>query len=327
MTTAAPSSPRESVPCPLCASASTVPLFTRADHYPPRELFAVVRCTGCGLLRIDPRPPAAAIGSYYSDTYSWKPEEPVTGLLPRTIRAAEHAYRFHLLRYEARRMIRHVRPRPGAEILDVGCGSGDRLLVYRDLGLQPYGVEIGVAADYARDHLGLRVRRGILNDASYESGQFDLITLYNVFEHLHAPGPQLDEIFRLLRPGGHLVIEVPNHACLQFKFFGSRWAALDVPRDLYYWNAPLLARMIRQHGFELLATDFWTNWWHPPMIVLTLCPGLDPRLVWAEEHSGGGSGLLNRVLWAAMTLATPPFTFLESLLGRGSSMVVYARKP
>ncbi len=323
---AVPTAERETVACPLCATEATEPVLRKQDRYGSNEWFDVVRCTGCGLMRVNPRPPGAAIARYYNDTYSWKADEPVQGLLPRMIHGAEHWYRFHLLRYEARKVLRFCRPRPGAEVLDVGCGSGDRLLVYRELGLEPYGVEISSAAAYARDHLGLRVRCGTLRTAAYENDQFDLVTLYNVLEHLHEPNEELDEIHRILRPGGCLVIEVPNADCLQFRLFGARWSALDVPRDLAYWTVPRLRRMMDKHRFEVTRVDQWTSWLHPPMIVLTLCPGLDPRRVWAEAAGGGGQGIVSRALWGAMTLLTPPITFVESLVGRGSSMVFYARK-
>jgi SAM-dependent methyltransferase len=326
MTDATQTPARETVACPLCGSAATSMLFAREDHYPPHESFKIVRCGSCELLRVDPRPPAAAIGAYYSDTYSWKAEEPVQGFVPNLIRQAEHWYRFHLLRYEARKVQRRLNPGPGAEVLDVGCGSGDRLIVYRDLGLEPYGVEIGAAGDYARSQLGLRVRRGTLEDAAYDNEQFDIVTLYNVLEHVHAPCHLLDEIHRILRPSGGLVIEVPNTECLQFKLFGQRWAALDVPRDLFYWNARLLRHMLEKHGYDVAKVDYWTSWLHPPMIVLTLFPSLDPRLAWAAQAQGGGSSLVKRCLWALLTLTLWPVTLLESLLGRGSSMVFYARK-
>lgn len=317
---------RETVDCPLCGAAETEPVYRKQDRYGSGEWFEVVRCTACGLMRVNPRPPGEAIARYYQDTYSWKADQPVAGLLPRMIRAAEHWYRFHLLGYEAGKVMRFCRLKPGAEILDVGCGSGDRLLVYRQLGLEPYGVEISSAAEYARDHLSLAVRCGNLAQAAYDDEQFDVVTLYNVLEHLHAPKAELQEIHRILRPGGCLVVEVPSADCLQRKIFGPRWSALDVPRDLAYWTPELLRRMMAEGRFEVEKIDQWTSWLHPPMIVLTLCPGLDPRLVWAGVASGGGQGIIKRGLWAGLTLAMPWFTFMESLLGRGSSMVFYARK-
>ncbi len=317
----------ESPPCPVCSAAETSPCFTRCDRYGTHEPFDVVRCDGCGLMRVSPRPRPEAIGPYYADTYSWKADEPAESLPGRLIHGAEHWYRFHLLRYQARKMRRYTHARPGAEILDVGCGSGDRLLVYRDMGYSPYGVEISTAADYARDHLGLCVRRGTLSEARYEDDQFDVITLYNVLEHLHDPASELAEIRRILKPGGAVAIEVPNTDCLQFRWFGQRWSALDVPRDLYYWNPRLLSQMLEKSGYEVEKVDQWSSWLHPPMIVLTLAPSLDPRLVWAAAAEGKGSGLGKRLAWAALTLTTPPFAALESLLGRGSSMVFYGRKP
>ena len=316
----------ESAACPMCGCAGSEPRFSRRDRDGSNELFYIVACGDCGMLRVDPRPTLETIGRYYGSTYSWKADEPVRGLLARAIHGVEHWYRFHLLRYQTRKMRRFTHARPGAEILDIGCGSGDRLLVYQRMGYSAYGVEISQSADYARDHLNLRVRRGTLLEAHYEDNQFDVVTLYNVLEHLHDPEAELAEIHRILKPGGAIVVDVPNRDCLQMKWFGERWSAFDVPRDLHYWNPAGLKQVLERRSFEIDRVDQWTNWLHPPMIVLTLAPGLDPRLVWANAAAGRGSGIGKRLGWGFLTLATIPFAILESLLGRGSAMVFYARK-
>ncbi len=314
----------ETADCILCRVPGE-PRLRKADKFPPHETFQVVRCPSCGLGWVSPRPGPDEIGAYYPDTYSWKPEtDGAEGLVHR----AERAYRFHNLRFETRHLLRHTDLAPGDAVLDVGCGSGDRLLVMRDAGLEPAGVELTAAADYAREHLGLDVVRGTLAGADLEAGRFRGVTLYNVLEHIHDPRALLAEARRVLAPGGWLAVQVPNVASCQARLFGRRWAALDVPRDLFYWTPPLLRRLMAEEGFAGARTAHRTSFLHPPTAAISLAPAVDPQRFWQDEAGGGGAGALaRRVGWGLLTLAAAPAVWLESVLGRSAIPTTYARKP
>ncbi len=314
----------EEAACILCG-ASGEPLLAKPDKFPPHERFRIVRCAACGLGWVSPRPGPDEVDRYYPDTYSWKPEteDEEEGLVHRL----ERRYRFHNLRFETRRLLRATDLGPGDAVLDVGCGSGDRLLVMRGTGLAPAGVELTAAADYARDQLGLEVVRGTLESAKLEAGRFRAVTLYNVLEHVHDPRSVLAEARRVLAPGGWLAIQAPNAASLQARLFGRRWAALDVPRDLYYWTPHLLARLLEEEGFESPRTDSRTSFLHPPTAVISLAPGLDPQRFWQAEAGGSRLGALARRLgWGLLTLAVAPAVWLESTLGTGAIPTTYARR-
>lgn len=100
---------------------------------------------------------------------------------------------------------------PRGRALDVGCGNGLMLRYLRFLGYEPWGVEISDwAAEYARHQVGEeRVTTGTLQSAAYPDGHFRIVTLVHVLEHLDEPAPLLEEIERVLEPGGLLYIEVP----------------------------------------------------------------------------------------------------------------------
>jgi len=146
----------ETADCILCRKPGA-PGFEKADKFPPHERFRVVRCPECGLAWVSPRPGPQDIGRYYPDTYSWRPGS--QGAEP-AVHRLERWYRFHLLRYETRQLLANTDLARGDAVLDVGCSSGDRLLVMKEAGLVPAGVEISPAADFARERLGLDVRRG-----------------------------------------------------------------------------------------------------------------------------------------------------------------------
>jgi SAM-dependent methyltransferase len=314
----------ETADCILCRKPGA-PGFEKADKFPPHERFRVVRCPECGLAWVSPRPGPQDIGRYYPDTYSWRPGS--QGAEP-AVHRLERWYRFHLLRYETRQLLANTDLARGDAVLDVGCSSGDRLLVMKEAGLVPAGVEISPAADFARERLGLDVRRGTLEEARFEDAWFRAATLHNVLEHVHDPRRLLAEARRVLAPGGWLVVQVPSAASLQARLFGRRWAAIDVPRDLYYYTPALLARLLESAGFEVAAAVHRTSFLHPPTAAVSLAPWADPQRFWKAEAAGGRFGALARRLgWAAATLAVAPAAWLESALGAGAIPTTFARRP
>jgi SAM-dependent methyltransferase len=309
--------------CILCRKPGW-PWFEKADKFPPHKPFRVVRCAGCGLAWVNPRPSPDEIGQYYPDTYSWKP--PAEGG-ESAVHRLERWYRFHLLRFETLQLVAHAGLAAGDAVLDVGCSSGDRLLAMKDAGLAPSGVEISPAADFARERLGLDVRRGTLDAAHFEDARFRAVTLYNVLEHVHDPRALLAEVRRILAPGGCVAVQVPNAASLQARLFGSRWAAMDVPRDLYYYTPPLLARLLEDEGFAVSEVVHRTSFLHPPTAAISIAPWSDPQRFWAAEAAGGVlGGLARRLAWAAITVAVMPPVWLESRLGASAIPTLFARK-
>ncbi|MBM4017122.1 MAG: class I SAM-dependent methyltransferase [Planctomycetes bacterium] len=317
----------EEAPCILCRKPGS-PWFEKADKFPPHERFRVVRCPECGLGWVTPRPTPGEIGRYYPATYSGTAGAERSGaeggraLLHR----AERWYRFHLLRFETRQLLRRTDLAPGDAVLDVGCAGGERMLVMQQAGLAPAGVDIAAAADLARRRTGLDVRRGTLAEARFESGRFRAATLYNVLEHVHDPRGLLEELRRILAPRGWLAVQSPNAASLQARLFGRRWAALDAPRDLYYYTWRHLVRLLEGEGFGVTGVARRTSFLHPPTAAVSLAPALDPQRFWMAEAGGGtAGGLARRVGWAAVTAAVMPAVWLESALGACAIPTVFAR--
>ena len=313
----------EHVNCLLCAVPGE-PRFEKADKFPPHERFRVVRCPECGLMWVSPRPPAQDGARYYPETYNWRPAAQGR---QSAVHRLECWYRFHLLRFETRQLQRHTDLRPGDAVLDVGCGAGDRLLVMKLAGLAPAGVEPGPAAEYARAQLGLDARQGTIESAVFDEGRFRAVTLYNVLEHVPDPRAVLAEARRLLAPGGWLAVQCPNASSCQSLLFGPRWAAVDVPRDLWYFTPPLLGRLVREAGLEPVKVIHRTSFLHPPTAALSLLPWADPQRFWSAEAAGGRlRPLMRRLVWAATTVAVMPAAWLESALGAGSIPTLLARR-
>lgn len=316
----------ESINCAVCASSESRVLFSKKDKFGiTNDDFRIVECENCGLIYINPRPTEKEIVKFYPETYSWKETLKTSSGFTRVIRGLEKKYRSQLLNYEADKVIKRTGLKTG-KILDIGCGTGDRLNVYKSRGFEAYGVEVSSSARYAREYLNLEVVEGDLFKAGYPDNFFDIITMHNVLEHVHRTREIIGEAKRVLKKGGYMVIQVPNSDSLQFAIFRDRWTAVDPPRDLYYFNSRLLKAVLEKDDFRIEAIDHFSHWFHPPTLTLTLFPGLDPQLAWAKESSGLSSAT-QRVLWIFLTLTVSPFfTFFESLTKRSSIITFFASK-
>jgi SAM-dependent methyltransferase len=315
----------EQVHCNLCGLDNTRVLLSKKDKFGIAEdEFSVVECQGCGLLYINPRPSQEEMGIFYPETYSWKETLEAGSFITKWVRKLEKKYRYHLLKDEVSKVLKFTRKNSG-KVLDIGCGTGDRLDVFRSRGFETYGVETSDSAAYAQDHLKLNVFKGDLFSARFPDRFFDMVTLYSVLEHTHNPMRVCEEVGRILKEDGFLVIQVPNKDSFQYKIFKKRWAAFDVPRDLYYFGTKTISSLLKKSGFNVLKIDHFMNWWHPPTLVISLFPNLDPQRAWQAEDSGG-SPFFQRASWVLAILLATPFTQLESLTGHGALMTVYARK-
>jgi len=315
----------EEVCCNVCNNNETELIFFEKDKFGiSQDRFNIVRCKNCGLIYINPRPTLEEIVKFYPDTYSWKETIRAGSFFTKFIRNLEKLYRYHLLNYEVRKVLQNTGLESG-KILDVGCGTGDRLRVFKEKGFDTYGIEISSSARYAKDALKLNVFEGDLFKAHFPDDFFDIVTMYNVLEHLHNPAEMLGEASRILKKEGFLVIQVPNMDSLQFKLFKDRWAAIDAPRHLYYFNQDKIKEFLQKRGFKITKIDHFNNWWHPPTIVITLFPSLDPQMSWLAEKEKKGT-VLKRLCWIFWTVVLPVFTFFESMIKKGAIITVYAEK-
>ena len=261
MTTVATAS---SVSCPVCAASETEPLTIAYDRVNPSAgRFSYVTCTTCGLARQDPLPGREEIASFYPEDYAphagarrKKKERTINRLAKRYYYSTESVERSPAARLAFRAVSNHVMrgtrpPRGGNRLLDVGCGSGDHLARYRDLGWTVAGIEISERGAATARSKGLEVHRGTVYDAPFPKGAFDLVTLNHVIEHVTDPKDVLAACARFLAPEGLLVVSTPNLHGLGFSFYRSCWYHLDAPRHVVLFEPRTLRRLARVAGLEV----------------------------------------------------------------------------
>lgn len=143
-----------------------------------------------------------------------------------------------------------VERRPGALLVDVGCFIGAYHAVWRSLGYKTLGVEVNPqAAAYGRDRLGLDIVTGNLYDAHLSHESVDIVVMRHVLEHLKAPGETLEEVHRILRPGGVVFVEVPNgESFMGLYVLGYRWVGWLPDQHFWHFSRQTLGRLVIEAG-------------------------------------------------------------------------------
>lgn len=276
--------------------------------------FTIVECASCGLIYLDPRPDSTEIDRYYPEDYI---------SYPKAIEDESSKFRKLDRRYGLYKRCNEVIKRTGkaGRILDVGSATGIFLYGMKQRGWETFGVEPSHhAAEFARKRFNLEVVEGYLEEAHFESGYFDVVTLWDVLEHVPSPRETLKEISRILKPNGWLVLSLPNPNSWERKWFGKHWAGWDVPRHFHIFNQNTLTRYLQtadlklveissftgRHGVLVLNIQFW-------LTDLRLPPTVKKWIL------GVSKSLPARIL-------TYPFYNVADRLNKSSIMAVFAQK-
>jgi SAM-dependent methyltransferase len=309
--------------CLVCGGGQAVPLFRGSDrlYHTTAEEFAVVRCTHCGMLRLDPQPALAELHRYYPDNYWFAPDRSAASRL-------EEAYRRIVLRDHVQFVSKALASSSArGPLLDVGCGGGLFLGMMRERGFRVVGL------DFSSDAAGVAWSRqqvpAVVADtrgAPFRSGTFAGITMFHVVEHLHEPAAYFEAARDMLAPDGRLIVQLPNAASLQARVLGRRWNGYDVPRHLNNFRDRDLEALLVRSGFEVVRRKYFSLRDNPAGLASSLAPDLDPmaRRVRRIEESGAGR-LVRDLAYFALVVGSVPFAAFEAMLHAGSSVMMEAR--
>ncbi len=230
--------------CQLCGSDQASTLFTD----PPYE---VHRCTQCSFVYVSPRYCDETIHQVYDADY-WNSGS------PKTKGYANYASEepLYLKTFRRRRtFVENQCPSP-ARILDVGCAAGYFLRVMRDAGHTVFGVELSAPiAQKAIEHLG--AERGFIGQLEqapaepFAPGSFDLVTMWDVIEHVPDPHAMLQLCKRMLKPGGRILLETQNVDSRFAALLGRRWHHFKHEEHIYHFHPRTIRDLLHSGGLEV----------------------------------------------------------------------------
>ncbi|MBS0254726.1 MAG: class I SAM-dependent methyltransferase [Proteobacteria bacterium] len=284
--------------CNACASTEATLLYTLHG-------FQLVKCSGCGLAYIANQPDEVYLSALYSadgGDYHTELHDPASPAAERMLRIAETHLRF--LSKVAR----------GGRLIDIGCSTGSFLKRASRAGFDCSGVEFSKSsARVARGQTGLPVEVGGIHDSTCPPGTLDVLTMFDVIEHVTNPMDDLARAYAMLRPGGWLVLSTPNidglfpRASYPLARIVNHWPHPEAPYHLYQFSVATLSAMLRKAGFE---------------------PGPVEHHNIDLAYSFGTLGSLarspKRLAYAA---AFAPLAKLGPLIGQGDWFYIAAQKP
>jgi SAM-dependent methyltransferase len=276
----------------------------REMYFGTRESFTYLECANCGSLQIEEVPPDLSRfypANYYTQAAPAIGRETLAQALRYFLRGQLTVHQLGHSNFLGRLISslhqpknplpvwldpRYLRVTLDSRILDVGCGNGALLAHLRRFGFRRLeGVEPFTQAGL--DNGPIRIHRTALANFA-GGGQYDLIMLHHVFEHLPDPAAALAQLVTLLAPDGRLLIRIPVAGSDAWRRYGPDWVSLDAPRHLVICSQGGLRQLAERQGLELCGTycdsssfQFWASEQYHRDIPLE-----DPRGVGRERECG-----------------------------------------
>lgn len=225
----------EKIACPVCRGETFDPLFEKNGE-------PFVRCEDCGLTLINPRPLYDQVQQVYDQAYS-----------------TFYVNKAPSKRRRSRRTVNRLRRyAPSGRWLDVGCSAGFIVEAAQTAGYEAHGIDVEPwGIEFARDTLKLpHVRQGFLEQQDWPDGHFDVITCFEVIEHVPDLNAFVAALSRLLAPGGVLEVRTPDVGHWRVPKPLSNWKAVLPSEHLYYFDKRTLPSLLTQHDLSIEKIGF-----------------------------------------------------------------------
>ncbi|MBI5029997.1 MAG: class I SAM-dependent methyltransferase [Chloroflexi bacterium] len=245
----------QDIPCNCCGSQDVKLLYpstlkstspNTADFRCTSSAYGVhppiVRCNCCGLVYANPRWDPSLVSESYSAVEDPTYVEEREG---RVLTFSRNLAPFEKL----------VSANSGTRrLLDVGCHIGVMVELAQASGWEAWGVEPSTWASEQARARGLHVITGTLSDTAVPENYFDVVTLWDVVEHLTDPAAELCNVHRILKPGGIFAIHTIDIESWFARLMGARWPWL-MEMHLYYFSPRTLGKMLEQNGYEVISSS------------------------------------------------------------------------
>jgi 2-polyprenyl-3-methyl-5-hydroxy-6-metoxy-1,4-benzoquinol methylase len=222
--------------CPVCEDAGARPWLRAPDRFHGRQQeYTLVRCPACSLVWLNDPPKPAEMRYHYTAAYD--------RLISAAGQNSPHRWR---ARWATLKQYKQ-----GGALLDLGCSSGAFLEFLNGEPWKLYGIEMSAeSAKAAEARSGAKVFVGEVLEASFPPESFDVITCFDVLEHLYRPRQVMENVAEWLKPGGIFYVLVPNIDSAEARVFKSYWGGLELPRHLFHYSPASLRYLAKSAGLE-----------------------------------------------------------------------------
>jgi SAM-dependent methyltransferase len=240
--------------CPLCESSKLKELYHTSDpHYGIEGMYDVGQCEDCSLVFLNPMPDDSVLVNLYPDNY-YSYQNLVSHPVLKVIKNVLINSLF------LGRGTQEPKLTLPCKVLDIGCGSGKFMSTAEKAGWIVSGVEVSEdAAKIGQKEAGLDIFNGTLLEAAYPTEHFDYVRSNHSLEHIYNPNETLQEIQRILKPGGKLMIGVPNIDGLMATITKDCWWYLCPPVHTFNYSVKTLSLMLEKHGFKVEKIRYNSN--------------------------------------------------------------------
>lgn len=211
--------------CILCNSPKLkiMPAYSRAF---------LVKCSDCGLVFGNKNPTSEELTNHYTNYPRYNTLSPIT----------EKRYNELLDKFEAYRKTNNL--------IDLGCSNGLFLECAKKRGWNVYGTEYAQEClDYCEQR-GIKVFKSDKLPPEFFQLQFDVVTSFEVIEHINTPNPEMEFVKKILRKGGAFYVTTPNFNSFSRFLLKEKWNVIEYPEHLTYYTARTLDKLVRKHNFK-----------------------------------------------------------------------------
>ncbi|MFC7774869.1 class I SAM-dependent methyltransferase [Flavobacterium sp. GCM10027622] len=213
------------------------------DHSVSGEKFELLLDEELQLLKTHPQPELENLGKYYESEDYISHTDAKRSLFEKMY----HWVKIYSLNKKVS-LLNSLHHEKGS-LLDIGAGTGDFLVTAKANGWQITGIEPNENAKKLAVSKGVSFENSI---ESIENQQFDVITMWHVLEHVPNVEHQIQQLKRLLKPNGTIIIAVPNFKSYDATYYGEFWAAYDVPRHLWHFSKTSIEKLFAKENLKLV---------------------------------------------------------------------------
>lgn len=217
--------------------------ITVKDYSVSGEEFQLLLDEELQMLKTYPQPTPDKLGAYYESDDYISHTDGKRSLFEKL---------YHTVKQKALRdkikLIEGFQPGKG-KILDIGAGTGDFLVMAKSKGWEIVGLEPSPKARAIAQAKGVTFLEELSQMPNHSA---DVITMWHVLEHVPDVEAQIIELKRILKPGGTIIIAVPNFKSYDAQYYGKHWAAYDVPRHLWHFSKSSIKLLFGKQGMELI---------------------------------------------------------------------------